>query len=418
MRKIHLSPYFYYKISFCYNLLILLFSASYGQGILTNYQSARFAALGHSGVGVAKDASALYFNPGAAAMLYGNEIQFGMGAYQHFTNYKGGSPSLYNALMQSEAQVPFNLYCNFRLKKEGRFSFGFAANTPFGTGVKWENDWKGRFIVQQNLFTTLCIQPTIGFRLNEHFSVGGGFMYYVGDFQFQRAIPQVQAEGKEGLMNLRGRGNGMGLNIGTHYRVNERFSVGMSYRSAVNWQIEMGEAHFDVPLSIEQLYPNTSFQTTILLPSQLSLGLSFMPTDKILLIFNVMQNGWQKLDSSYFDFKDTLLKDILYKRNYRNNFQFSGGAEFHLLQPLFLRVGTFYYLSPFKDDFVTPEIPDANRIGLTLGLGYHLKNNFMIDVAGQYDFTGDRTAQFKQANFAGTYTSNGYKVGASFKYSF
>jgi long-chain fatty acid transport protein len=418
MRKSHLRLPFCAKSAFGYFVCSLLFSFSYSEGIQINFQSARFAAMGHSGVGVAKDASCLYFNPAAAAMLYGNEIQFGSGYNKAYTNYKAASPSVYSSLMENLPQTPAYLYSNFQPKRGGRVSFGLAITTPFGTSVKWENDWKGRFIVQENLFNTFCIQPSMAFRINEHFAVGAGFMYYVGDLQFQKAIPQTQIEGKEGWMSLKGQGNGKGINFGLHYRMNERFSVGLSYRSAVNWQIKTGKANFDVPLSISILYPNSSFSTQIYLPSQLSLGVSFVPVPKVLLILNIVQNGWHKFDSTAFDFKDTLLQDILYKRDFRNNLQISGGAEFRFLQACFFRMGAFYYLSPFKDDFVTPEIPDANKIGLTLGLGCNIKNAFSIDVTGQYDFTGDRTAQFKQVNFAGTYTSNGYKVGASVKYRF
>lgn len=420
MRKLFLCfkiPYFD-KVLFCCFLYAILGTFGYCQGLQIAYQSARFAAMGNSGVGVAKEASSLYFNPAAAAMLYGNEIQFGMANNKGFTTYTGGAPSLYSAVMDSKTQIPLYFYGTFQPKRGGKFTFGISLTNPYGLGVKWEDDWKGRFIVQQNSFNTFCIQPAVAFRVNEHLSLGAAFMYYVGDLQFQKSIPQTQIQGKEGWMLLQGKGNGYGANLGLHYRASERFSMGISYRSSANWNVRKGNAVFHVPISIDLLYPNSNFQTQIILPSQLSFGLSFMPVPKVLFILNVVKSGWKKWESSLFNFKDSLLNDILYERNYRNNFRFSGGAEFRVLKNCFLRVGSFYYLSPQKDDYVTPEMPDANRIGLTIGLGCNIKNIFSIDIAGQYDFTGDRTAQFKQANFAGTYDSNGYQFGGGIKYRF
>ena len=72
------------------------------------------------------------------------------------------------------------------------------------------------------------------------------------------------------------------------------------------------------------------------------------------------------------------------KRQYQDALAFRLGGQYKVTDNFTLRAGTFYDFACVKDGFVTPETPDADRLGLTAGFTYSIGERFGID--GSYLF--------------------------------
>ena len=86
-------------------------------------------------------------------------------------------------------------------------------------------------------------------------------------------------------------------------------------------------------------------------------------------------------------------------------------------EKLFVRAGTSVSLTPIKDGYVTPELPDANRINLMAGVGYKISKCFAVDASYTFEhFTR------KDNNIAlglnGTYKTYISAIGLSLNYNF
>ena len=69
---------------------------------------------------------------------------------------------------------------------------------------------------------------------------------------------------------------------------------------------------------------------------------------------------------------------------YKDAFIIRAGAQYHLKENLFIRGGMYYDMSPVKDGYLTPETPDANRIGLSMGASWKIANWCNLDLSLLY----------------------------------
>lgn len=299
-----------------------------------------------------------------------------------------------------------------------RISFGLGINSPFGSGIKWPDDWKGKNVIQQIQLNTLYIQPTMSYRLNEKLSLGVGFVYALGSVLIRRGLPLDGDKQTVASAKLSGGGQGLGYHVGIFARPNEKFSIGLSYKSNVTLSVKDGEAVFQVPISLQESFPNTRFSSTIHLPDIWSVGIGFTPTPSFTLAMDLNYTGWSSFDTLAFDYADNTrtLQDSKSARNFKNTFTYRIGGEYTLSEYFKLRGGAFYDVSPVPDGFVSPEMPDANRIGLSSGLSARISQQVSTDLAFMYEFTGERAAIYDEAVFAGIYKTNAFVFGLSLNY--
>jgi rhodanese-related sulfurtransferase len=58
------------------------------------------------------------------------------------------------------------------LSKDWRL--GFSVGSGFGLGVKYEDDWVGRYYVQESALITMSVAPSVAYRVNDWLSIGAG----------------------------------------------------------------------------------------------------------------------------------------------------------------------------------------------------------------------------------------------------
>ena len=94
------------------------------------------------------------------------------------------------------------------------------------------------------------------------------------------------------------------------------------------------------------------------------------------------------------------------------------GTEFVLRNRYFIRFGAMFNESPVQDEFVSPEFPDSDRIGLTTGLGINLFEDLLLDIAYKFNFTGESFGELREEVFVGKYESTINVLGIALNYNF
>jgi long-chain fatty acid transport protein len=380
----------------------------------------RQLGFGNAGTAFPYDPGTVFFNPGGMVIGPRRNISLGAGAIIPFTRYEAQSPSIYEAETERQPLTPGYFYGTYRRNKDSRLAVGLSVNNPFGISVKWPDDWKGRYIVQQTGVSTLFIQPTLSFRLSEKIGIGAGFVYAFGSLLMRQSLPVSGPGNYEGSSELSGRGSGFGLNAGLYLQLTDQFSLGLSYRSPVTVNIRRGDAIFNVPESLQDRYPDNPFSCKLKFPQVMSLGAGIRPRENLFLSFEVNFTGWAVWDILQVDFEENTpqLRDIELDLNNRNAFTLRVGGEYNLNEKLWLRSGGYFETSPVRDGYVSPAFPDANRIGLSCGLGTRIASRLSLDAGFLYEFSGDRTAILNEAAFAGTYRFSSLVLGVGGGYVF
>jgi long-chain fatty acid transport protein len=333
------------------------------------------------------------------------------------TEYLEAFPGTYTAEMVHNTGTPFEFYYSASLNK--KLYAGVGVYTPFGSRAQWDDNWKGQFIIREIDLKTIFIQPTLSWRINDHFGIGAGFVITTGSFSLRKGIPVQNLAAEYGEGNLKGNALGNGFNTGIYF-ASGKLSAGISYRSSVNAKVDEGNATFSVPGYLEQFFPDTKFSASIKLPSVLSLGLGYKLSNKISLAADVNWVGWSSYDSLRINFETNTekLEDISSARQYEDVFIYRLGAEYFLNNKLTFRAGFYYDISPVPDGYLTPETPDSDRIGATAGASFNLKNHFHIDVSLLYNQSQKRTDTNLETGFSGTYQTKTVIPGIGFSYMF
>ena len=79
------------------------------------------------------------------------------------------------------------------------FKLGIGVGSYFGLGLNYSNEWAGKYYVQRASFTTLAVNPTIGYRVLPWLSVGGGVSVVQGSLS-ERVAVNTPAEPGDGRL--------------------------------------------------------------------------------------------------------------------------------------------------------------------------------------------------------------------------
>lgn len=398
------------------SLLLIIPYLVEAQGFQVNFQGQKQQAMGCAGTALYKDGASIFFNPGSVALS--DENSFNVAVTPIFANvlYTDGPTSL-GYRTQNPVGTPFSAYGVFQLNKLKALKFGIAAYTPFGSTVVWEDNWIGRFALTRLKLQAIFIQPTISYRITEKLGIGAGFVFAMGDVELEKDIPVQDSLGNYAHAKLSGKARSFGFNLGIHYDISDKFSLGLNYRSKVKMNLNEGIADFTVPGAIAANFPDQSFTGSLPLPSVTTLGLAYKPNSKINVVLDINYVGWSAYDTLAFDYEinTASLDDTKSPRNYRNIFAFRAGVSYELIENLELRAGGGFGFTPVPESSVTPETPDANRGYVTFGLGYKFNEHFSVD-ASLYYTQLTRTATNGETNLSGTFRTKAIAPGLGLIY--
>jgi long-chain fatty acid transport protein len=411
MHKTHIHRIFKLLI-----LILLLFpDQAIPGGFQNNALSMKAVSMGGTFTGVASDASAAFFNPGAMTFLEYSQLAVGASFRLPSTSYL--SPYTGNFDMENKLVAAAHLYGVGKLNDN--MAVGISVNTPYNLHSKWDDNWPGRYVSREAIIRAVYVQPSFSYMLNESFSVGGGPVIGLGKTLISKAVPYSSNTGDIN-MELEGHSVGIGFNLGLFYKLNENFNIGVSYRSAVKMNIKKGDATFShVPTSLAESYPSsTGFKTEYKLPSVITAGVSYNLTRDLMLCADLNYTTWKAFDSLRFSFNDRSSLDFGSGKFYHNTLTFRIGAQYELSEKVAVRAGAAIDQSPVDDEYLSPEEPDADRIILSLGGSVKFGSRVTVDAAYMLQNIKEREAVNGELSFGGVYKNLINIFGFTVNYQF
>ncbi|MEI7897541.1 MAG: outer membrane protein transport protein [bacterium] len=406
--------------------VVLLFiclaaTTSFGGGYQVSLHGMRNIGMGLIGTSLSYDASALFYNPGGAAFV--NEkwsFSGGVSALMARTTFQplNGTEQ---AHLDHKLNTPLYFYAAF--KPTANLSVGLAVNTPYGNGLSWGEKWQGRYLIQDLSFRAFTFQPTVSYKFKDIVGIGVGLVYAYGTVDMNKAIPMQGATG-DGKLNINGSTSNFGFNAGIMVHPVKGLSLGLDYRSKVEMSVKGAAATFTVPQSLSTTFPNTKVDVMLPLPGNLDFGASFEfgKTKQWMVGLNLCYVFWNTYDSLVFHFeKVSATQAIITSASpalYESKLIPRVGVQYKMSDLLTIRVGGYYDPTPVKDDYLNPQTPSMNQIGMTCGLSVYPVKGLSIDAAFLYIMGLQRSGTFSPDNFAGTYSTAVYSPGIGLTYNF
>ncbi len=398
----------------------LTFSSIYAGGYRVSIQGQRALAMGHTGVAVVNSAELAFFNPAGLVFLE-NKLNVSAGVTGIITNTKYQNLDTRQAFeTDSPVGTPINLYATYKISD--KFSAGIAVYTPYGSRVDWPSDWAGGFLVNSIELSAVFINPVVSFKVNDALSIGGGPIYAIGGVNFNRSIEAVPgSESLSGPSTIELDAEGVtawGWKASVLFRPTDKLNIGASYQSQIDINAENGDVSFQ---NFPGEAPQTGFNATLPLPSELTLGLSYQVNDKLLLAFDFNRAYWGAYESLDITFTDGETPDSINPRNYEDASTYRFGAQYDYNSKFTFRAGYYFDETPVASGFFSPETPRNDSHAFTGGLSFNINNNLAIDASFLYIYFAEVDESFDSPNdsapaFGGTYKSNVFAPGLGITY--
>jgi long-chain fatty acid transport protein len=367
--------------------------------------------------GIGLDGSAAFYNPATMSFLKKNYLNVGFNYNSPQTVFLMNTGDKYNS--SKSGLFPISLYGVYKFND--KINLGLAINNPFQNNISWNSSWAGKYICISNKSNVQNIQPTISYRLNDKFSVGGGLMFTFYRHQASKALNYENAAG-DVVMNYDLKGSSLGLNFGLNYN-DKKWHLGFAYRSALNYKNAKGEVNLEnAPPSLiaNGVLPssNTEVTANIKMPSVVSLGAAYELDQNWLVTMDINIYNWTNIDSLNLEVDNYGQYNFNVNQDITSSYAIRFGARYNYSRKLIFRGGFAFNLSPVLNTYVHPAYPEYNKFTYTGGASYQLKKSLSVDAFVGYSDIKERREIKNINNFNGTYKANAFIGGIGLNYEF
>ncbi|WZL90095.1 outer membrane protein transport protein [Salinimicrobium sp. 3283s] len=375
MRKVLLSMVF-----------ALAGAITYAGGYRVGVQGQRALAMGHTGVAVVNSAELGFFNPAGLVYLE-NRLTVSAGVSAVFSEVAWQNEDTgESARTDNPAGTPF--YFNASYKLNENLAVGLSVYTPYGSTVKWEDDWAGSHLVNNIELQAIYIQPLISYKVADFLSVGGGPIFVTGSVNFNRNLSRTltDIDGNRSNVTIDASGvNEWGWSASALFTATEDFRIGINYRSEIIMNAEDGDADFEnIPNTPLAPFSDTTFDAQLPLPAELTVGLSYQLNEKWLLAFDYNRTFWSVYEALDIEFANPALGVSENPRAYEDSNTWRFGAQYEATDKLTLRAGYYFDESPVQEGYFAPETPRNDSMGFTAGLSLDVTSRLAIDASFAY----------------------------------
>jgi long-chain fatty acid transport protein len=369
------------------------------------------------GTSLSNDASAYFYNP-AGGVFIPERFSFSGGAsfLMSRTTFQA-TDMMYQTNNDFILNTPFYLYAAF--KPYDQLSIGLAVNTPYGNKLSWPEEWVGKYLIQNLKFKAITVQPSFSYKFNNIVSAGIGMVMAIGTVELNKALP-LDSNGGEGALNVKGNTFNVGYNIGVMVKPVKGLSLGLDYRSRIQMTADDAKADFTVPAALQTSFPDGVVSTGLPLAANLDFGASYQINDQWMVGMNLCYVFWNQYDSLIFSFqnKTAAVNRTAMPTLYENKLIVRAGAEYRINKIITVRAGGYYDPTPVPDDYLNPQTPSSNQVGMTCGLSVFPMKGLSIDAAFLYVMGMERTGTYSPDNFPATYKTATYSPGIGLTYNF
>lgn len=368
-------------------------------GLAAGAQASGFAlieqnasGMGHAFAGqaaLAADASTVFFNPAGLTRLPGRQWVLAGHAIVPSAKFSDSGSTLGPTQTDpggdggdaGRAALLPNLFHAMPLG--GGITFGLGISAPFGLVTEYDRDWIGRFQAVKSDLRTLNVNPSLGFRLDDAWSVGAGLNAQQAKAELSKMANYGAAGApfadREGLATVRGDDWGWGYNLGLLYEPRADLRIGFGYRSRIDYTLEGRVSYANRPAPLADMLPDGPVSARATLPASASLSLYKALSPAWDLLADATWTEWSLFDRLTVRRPDGRVVDDTVE-NWRDTWRLSLGATRHVGEKLSWRFGLAFDESPVPDARRTPRIPDQDRYWLAAGLQYRMDARRTLDL--------------------------------------
>jgi long-chain fatty acid transport protein len=303
----------------------------------------------------AQDAATVFTNPAGMTRLAGDQLTLGAQVFHAnvgFSIESGTTPALgSNAGGNPIGWFPGGgMFYSHSVSPD--LKVGVAVTGNFGSVVKYDSGWVGRYRAQEGTLLGVSILPSAAWRVNENLSVGASLNAMYGKLKNEVAVNNII--GPDGSLALDDNTWGFGANAGLLYEIDRGTRLGITYTSPVNLDFRAQTQWNGLGTGIRALLASRG-----LLDANVDLGVT-VPQGVNASVYRELDPRWAVLGSigwqqwSKFGQVDVGVDSnnpigLTTRLNFKDTWHVAGGAQYKLSDAWLLN-GGIAYDSGFQDN--------------------------------------------------------------------
>jgi len=272
---------------------------------------------------------------------------------------------------------------------------GLTAGSYLGLGIKFDDTWAGRYYVQQEDFTTGFLNGSLGYKVNDWLSVGGGLSLVYGQLGVQTNINNLLDGGGDGRLKYKDTDTAPGWNAGLLIEPRPGTRVGLTYTSKVDLKYKdhasiNGAGPFVSDLLQKAAFQNASSTFDFTLPNQVMLSAYHELTPDLAIMADLGWQNWSQFGQIglSIDTSDatgtSLSKSTSVDANFQDTWHTALGARYRLNPLWSVSTGFAYDSSPVTNSDRSIVLPLDRQYRYALGVQYDWRKNITLGAAYEY----------------------------------
>lgn len=283
---------------------------------------------------------------------------------------------------------------------------GLAVTGYFGLSLDYQDDWVGRYYVQEATLQAAAIQPAVAWKVNDWLSLGAGVAVLYGVLDEKVAVNNIDPLLGDGKLKLKDEDWSVQFNLGLLMEAGPGTRFGLTYLS---------EADLDFSDKVKFSGLGPGLQTILtdrgLIDAKLDLGIT-MPqavmfsvyhefTERLALLANLGWQDWSQFGKVEVSVTSETTNSLTTDLDYKDTWQAALGAQYRLSEPWMLSAGIAYDSSMLAEKDATPSLPLSETWRFALGTGYHWSKDITLGAAYELVWSGDVDMDVERGPLAG-----------------
>ncbi len=344
-------------------------------------------AMGQAFAGVASGSgslSSMFWNPATITDIAGWQSSWsatGVLANSKTTALPGTSPlflPLGNSGNIAQSAILPASYSSYQVNDQ--LWLALSVNSPFGLVTKNNQPWAGGIYGQTSKVISTDITPTVGYKVNDWFSVAAGLQIEY----FKTRLTSLRPPAGPSYIELKGSDWGFGYTLGATFKPTSTTEIGIGYRSRVTESLTGTLKNFPGGLPAV-----VAIKSKLTLPDVVTVGITQKVNDKLSLSGGFEWTNWSLFNTFPVVVTGGPAAGVTPTRlgfRYRNGWFASVGGAYKWNDQLTLKTGLAYERSPISDTTRGVRLTDNDRIWASIGAGYKVSDKLSFDFSYAHIF--------------------------------
>jgi long-chain fatty acid transport protein len=354
-----------------------------------------------------QDASTVFTNPAGMSRLEKSQVLGGLQALYGDMKFSPNSASTVSGSDGGNAvgwMPGGSLFVVHKLNQD--WAIGFGVLSYFGLGLKYDDNWIGRYYIQEGTLIGMTLTPAVSYRVNNWLSIGAGLNMMYGYLDTKVAINNIGDSRPDGQLKYKDQNWGYGGNFGIMVEPKSGTRFGITYLTAVKLDFSDVPEFNGLGSGLEVVLRNSGLMTnnldmSVTVPQMVMFSAYHELNPQWAIMGNIGWQQWSRFGQVDVQINSNNPQSLTVDNDYKDTWHVALGVQYRPSATWAFTCGVAYDSSAVDDDKRTVTLPMGEAWRFALGAQYAFTPNLTMGAAYEFLWGGDMSVDQERGPLVG-----------------